>query len=337
MAVNLLATTNPGVTSSFTQREALSLAPVLALRVAEQCGTRLLLIKGDSYTHHGLRRDPLHADVDVLIPPEGITAFLAEMNELGWHSRYGDHDDYLGQHHSKTLVHPNWPIDIDVHRWFPGFLRDPADVFERLWAARTQTAIGSHRIPITSFAGSVLVMILHSVRSTGDNPRHAKELRSLASQSATWTETQRTAISELAVSTGCSQSLADVLPMLRIEAGRADGADPAALAAWRATIAGHTTSPKVWLRAVRAKPLSQWPRTIWELIWPAEDYMRTTRHVEPGNAPLRRARRERLINAGRRQLARAVRSLGWRQRNPLDDARKRSANPFIGSDDRLAR
>lgn len=304
----MMTTNMTNARGNLTQREALSLLPALALHVAEQCGTRLLLVKGDSYTHHGLRNERVHADIDVLLSPDDVTPFLAAMTDLGWHSRYGEYDDYPLPSHSKTLIHERWPIDIDVHRRFPGFLRDPRQVFEELWDTRSEVTLAGRRVPVTGLAASALVLALHSVRSKLDDPRYAPELERLCEAARGWDTKTRDDVRDLAIRTGCSQSLAQVLPRLGVEANLPDGADPIDLQRWASNLERGFPSPSLWFRNFRGSPLHSWPRMLWDTIWPNEAYLRGTRQIRPGKAALNRARRERIFRGSRNLLAVVIRN-----------------------------
>lgn len=93
---------------------------------------------------------------------------------LGWHSRLGRFDSYPFPHHSVTVIHEAWPCDIDVHHRFPGFLSSPGPVFDALWARRVSIPMAGQHIDIPDFSSSVLIMVLHSARSSTDNPATRK-------------------------------------------------------------------------------------------------------------------------------------------------------------------
>ena len=76
--------------------------------------------------------------------------------------------------HSVTFVHPDWPCDIDLHRYFPGLLAHPPDVFEAFWARRTRVEFAHKPCEILDRPSSLIVMTLNHLRSRASddlNPR----------------------------------------------------------------------------------------------------------------------------------------------------------------------
>ena len=184
--------------------------------MARSHGLRVLVIKGSSLNHHRLRERTSHADVDVLVAPDDVEPFLKAMGDIGWRARMGKYNDYPVRNHSVTLIHDRWPADLDVHRVFPGFLRDAGEVFDQLWSRRVEIESANQPVDITDFSGSALVLALHSARSKAENPRHADELARLIQLSADWSAEQRADIAELARATGCSQALDEILPLMGV-------------------------------------------------------------------------------------------------------------------------
>lgn len=133
---------------TLSHAEAIPLAQLLTTEAAKRVGARCLLIKGATLDWHGLRPPRIPADVDLLVAPDEVEPFIDQLEEWGWYVRLGPFTDYPFPHHAVTLIHDQWPCDIDVHRRFPGFLRDPADVFDVLWGAEGIDAgrqrIGEH-------------------------------------------------------------------------------------------------------------------------------------------------------------------------------------------------
>lgn len=303
MMIRVPASTD-GASATIELSESLALLQALTAEVARRHDMRLLLIKGDSLTHHGLRRPRVHADVDVLLAPRDADRFIDALAKWGWRPRQGRFVGYPAPHHSVTLIHDNWNADIDVHREFPGFLRDPDEVFDALWARRTPMRSAHQTATITDFAGSVLVFALHIVRSGSSDPRFAVELHALVEASENWSESQRTDIAALAAATGCSHALEAILPRIDVEL-RDDEADPAALHRWRARIEGRATSFGSWWRAITGASPREWPRRLWHGIWPSEEYLRTGTYLQPDDQRVNRARALRLRD-GMRRNARAL-------------------------------
>lgn len=145
--------------------EAVPLASALVDHTASRAGVRTLLIKGASLEHHGLRPPRTSADVDVLVDPVGLDDLLAALAGLGWKRRSDVFPTQRDAPHAITLVHPEWPCDLDVHRFFPGFLADPAAVFDALWTSSTRIRIAHVLCRIPDAVHSALIYKLNLLRS----------------------------------------------------------------------------------------------------------------------------------------------------------------------------
>ena len=283
----------------------------LATSVARSHGLRVLVIKGSSLNHHRLRERLFHADVDVLVDPDDVEPFLAGMAANGWRARMGKYNDYPVRNHSVTLIHDNWPADLDVHRVFPGFLRDASEVFDKLWSRREEMISANQPVEITDFASSVLVLALHSARSKAENPRHAQELAHLVKLAADWTEEQRADVAELARATGSSQALDEVLPLMGVSVSTNDGASPADLARWRQVIHGEASSLEAWRANLAQHSVLSWPGLVWHAIWPSEEFLRATSRIPPNATDIDGIRLKRLTD-GAARIGRALKvKLGW--------------------------
>ena len=268
--------------------------------MARSHGLRVLVIKGTSLNHHGLRERTSHADVDVLVAPDDVEPFLKAMADIGWRARMGKYNDYPVRNHSVTLIHDRWPADLDVHRVFPGFLRDAGEVFDQLWSRRVEIESANQPVDITDFSGSALVLALHSARSKAENPRHADELARLIQLSADWSAEQRADIAELARATGCSQALDEILPLMGVPVSTDDGASQADVTRWRQVIHGEVSSLEAWRANLREHPVHRWPGLVWHAVWPREEFLRATSRVPIGETNLNRIRQQRLTDGAAR-------------------------------------
>ena len=104
--------------------DAAALAYRLVQHRANQAGIRVIFVKGMVANHHRTRPIRNSADADVLVEPHRYQDFISLLAGDEWIER------------PKTLIKQTWPCDIDVHQFFPGFLAEPAGVFELLWARR---------------------------------------------------------------------------------------------------------------------------------------------------------------------------------------------------------
>lgn len=134
--------------------DAVELVSAWVSRATETNSIRSLLIKGESFAYLGLRAQQTSADVDVLVEPGEIARLDALLREHGWIRR---EELFAGQWdapHSRTFVHPEWPCDLDVHTFFPGFLADPRVVFESLWDRGTRMTLAHTSCSIPDAAPS---------------------------------------------------------------------------------------------------------------------------------------------------------------------------------------
>ncbi|PJJ65650.1 nucleotidyltransferase family protein [Compostimonas suwonensis] len=277
--------------------EAVELAHALIDRVARARGIRALFIKGPSLALHGLRPPRVSADVDVLVDPLRFDELFDALVSLGWSERPSTFASRAFTTHSRTLVADGWPCDIDAHHRFPGFLADPAVVFEALWRRRTTMRLAGVRCEVPDRAGSILILALHSLRSSTAVPRHRGELDHLiGAVGPALSETERADLAELALETGSVATLDSVLPALGVDAR----ATPEELAApealeWRRRVAAGAPITHHWLSAVMDAPWRGRPRLLLHALWPSAHDLRLDHpDIAPGSLALLRARWQRL-------------------------------------------
>ncbi len=280
------------------QDEAIRLAYALAAKAAELTGVRVLAIKGIVASHHGLRTAHTPADIDVLIEPDGFTAFTRQLEGWGWRVRVGEFSDLPAPHHSLTYINDTWPCDIDAHHRFPGFLAAPERTFDALWERRQLATVAGRLIPIADWSGSVAIMSLHSIRSAGDDPAQARDLNDLAALSSSWTLEQRRDLSDLARATGCVQSLGAIWERLDVPVDPTnEDISVDDLAEWQRKLDGRVPSIRVWLRYLGEGEPRQILARARVMLWPPEVMMRASRPIPEGDLPLLRARVARITKA----------------------------------------
>lgn len=152
--------------------EAVPLASALVGFVARLNGMRALIIKGSTLEAYGLRPPRLSTDVDVLVDPSCIEDLAALLSDQGWARRESRFPGQWDAPHSLTLVNDEWPCDIDLHRFFPGFLADPEVVFDELWARRQVLAVAHSECDIPDEPTSALIMALNEGRARGKDKTH---------------------------------------------------------------------------------------------------------------------------------------------------------------------
>lgn len=141
------------------------LAAALAFTVARRHGLQCLLIKGHASQTHGVTGDRTAADIDLLVNPDDIEVLVAALEACGWaqrlHSKLGD----MLAWHAVTMSHPQWPTDIDVHRYFPGLLAHPSTAFGVLWQRRAETELAGVSAAMVDAPSSLILEALHSQRT----------------------------------------------------------------------------------------------------------------------------------------------------------------------------
>lgn len=156
------------------QDEAVLLATALVDFVAATAGLQVLFIKGPAATIMGLRGPHVSADVDVLVRPEDLDRMVELLGGRGWLERPFGAAPVRHYSHSRTLYHPQWNCDIDVHDRFPGMEASPEKGFETLWRDRQYLVMAARRVAVPSIPAAVIFQALHSLRAISV-PRHRDE------------------------------------------------------------------------------------------------------------------------------------------------------------------
>ncbi|WP_291048146.1 hypothetical protein [Herbiconiux sp.] len=236
--------------------------------IARRSGIRILLIKGLVAEELKLRPARGYADVDVLVEPARFDEFIEQLARIGWHERVHlwlfDRID----EHSMAVIHDNWPIDIDVHRYFPGFLRSPEDVFEQLWEHRQAFTIAATERTGTDAVAGAAILGLHSLRSL-HYERTSREYTFLVDQLRADPETAE-ALAELAAQTGSSETLSPLLSAVGVPPRPGPAIDRHDLAAWRRRTA-HPSRAGEWMTYFSRIPVRRWPGELRVVIWPPRE------------------------------------------------------------------
>ncbi|GGF12994.1 nucleotidyltransferase family protein [Subtercola lobariae] len=146
------------------QRDAINLATAWVSYRAARLGIRALILKGPIASRQRLRAEKLSTDVDILVEPGQMKRLIDELQVAGWQERFSPAIPWLIELHSITLIHANWPVDIDAHHYWPGFLGDRRAVFDDLWNARSSHQIAGVTIFAPDRVSNCLVLALHALR-----------------------------------------------------------------------------------------------------------------------------------------------------------------------------
>lgn len=276
-----------------TAQEAAPLVHVLCERVAQASGTRALAIKGPVVAMQGLRAPRVSADVDVLVHPDDLDRFVAAMKAAGWHGAVESTAPRLRRAHSVNLLHDHWPVGIDVHHHFPGFLAPDSDVFDTLWERRARIELAGVPVSTADPVSQVAVVGLHLLR---DDPEgkglRVKDLVERAGQ--VLSPSDQDELLDLAIRTDSVVPLRPVLEQLGLERARTiDTTHPAELLSWLDR-AGGATPGTVWGRHLRRTPWWLWPMAVWRAVRLTDAEIATYHGGGVTRRELAQARRRRL-------------------------------------------
>lgn len=291
--------------------DAVSLAYGLVQHRATQAGIRVLFVKGLVANHHQTRPQRTSADADVLVEPHRYLDFIGLLGEDDWFERPKAELLSSVTEHSITLINQTWPCDIDVHEFFPGFLADPAEVFELLWQRRAPLQAANRTCFGTDLVGTILIQGLHSIRSSTSNLRHPAELAYLYDDVAPrLSEQDKDALRELCEATGADFTLGGLLEKLGVPL--ADRPLPVQwrdkAIGWHARVQSDSTGAGQWITSIRKMVWWKRPYFLFRILWPTEADFRIGRFdLEPGWLAGFMGRWKRILK-GIGQLPRALRS-----------------------------
>jgi hypothetical protein len=259
----------------------IELLHALVARVAANAGARVLLIKGPTLARQALRAERVSADVDVLVDPAGLPALVEALRVAGWHPRSGPADSP----HSITLVHDRWRGDLDLHRYIPGLVHDPADSFEVLWGRREPQRFAGHDVPVPDRLCHAVLLALHSLRNAGDPQRDTE----LANAVAALSGADGGDVTAIVHGLGAGYALRSTLGPagIRVEP---DDVNSRRARAWRVRMSsGYGTY--IWLMHIRRVPWRQKPAALLRAVWlPAAEIRQNEPDLAAGAVALLRAR-----------------------------------------------
>jgi hypothetical protein len=249
-------------TTALKASEAVDLAHALVASVAETLDVRVLFIKGPSLAWWGLRPPRTSADADALVDPARLPALVAALQQLGWHERPTWFPTAASRRHSVTLIHSQWPCDVDLHSFYPGIFVDAVVAFDAMWSTRARMPIAGVEVDVPSQAVSACILALHALRAPASD-RTASELPALVTAiRERFSPTQIAAIEQAATILRCRETLA---PFLRdIGASVVDDLTEQERRTWELRINADPTT--AWIVTLREAPWTDRPRLLWTAL-----------------------------------------------------------------------
>ena len=292
-----------GTGSALALPESVALLHALVDRTARDVGARVLFIKGPVLTRQGLREQHTSVDADVLVEPAAMSRLLDALDALGWKEAVERTGALVLPLHSTTLRNPRWGCELDVHDRFPGFLAEPAEVFEALWERRTTVEVAHREVPCPDEVAHATVAALHWLRDGLSEATREKLKFLVHALEPRLDEAARAELTELVRRTGSAEPLRPFLEMLQVDVPVTEHDTTA----WRIRTASSGMKTIGWVVELRETPLRQLPGRLWHALVLTEAEIRNEQpDAAPGAWGLFRARLRRL-NYGLRALPEAVR------------------------------
>lgn len=255
------------MSETFIARNEVAVPLLCALvdHVARDEQLRTLAIKGPVFRADGLRK---HAsqDADVLVHPADFEAFLAAMARRGWSdTREPSTTRAVMDPHSVTIVHPRWPVSLDVHRYFPGHLAEPTHVFDQLWSTRREATVADRQVLAPDLPHSAVLWGVNVLRD-GVGVHTGRQ-----DDWCDWVVSHDLSaeVVAAAVSTGATETLGPLLERLDVPVPAPVHTDPVKLRQWRLNQQGDTRGLGLLLRLRESSPL-RWPGLLKDGLWPTD-------------------------------------------------------------------
>ncbi|WP_227718743.1 nucleotidyltransferase family protein [Micrococcus sp. FDAARGOS_333] len=172
-------------------RARLLLAHATLTHALADAGIRALHIKGYAALDGAYVPERSSTDVDLLVHPDDAPQTLRVLAQQGWPlvTDFSEGSIFM---HAATLRHVQLGY-VDVHRLFPGIGIDPAEAFERLWAARVERMRAGRPLPVVDLQHQRLLIILHAARDVSRRRLDVSHIRRTVSEDA-WESLRRLAV-----------------------------------------------------------------------------------------------------------------------------------------------
>lgn len=261
---------------SLLPSESNALLAALVCVIAARNTIRLLVIKGVTLEALGLRPPRTSSDVDVLVDPADASPLVSILESLGWHERESTVGSDLHARHGVTLVHNEWPTDLDIHFEFPGMLAGAQRSFDVLWSGRAPLPMAGQVAWVPDRESSIVIWALHSLRGRQAQARHAEDLeRLIASVLPSLPGADLQELADRALELGADAPLRVVPEFAEIIGDRQGPQASSTLEAWLAEVAQtHELSP--WFQILRNAPRPARPQLLARAMWPSAHDLRLT-------------------------------------------------------------
>lgn len=235
--------------------------------LAQEADLDILHIKGYIFGSDTYPRDRASTDVDVLVRPQHLEAFIEATRQAGWKAvtSFASGSDF---HHAMTIYHPVWGL-ADIHRSFPGLGLGTAQAFEALWSQRRLKKMGGFPCQTTSLVDSWLLVYIHSARSTLDFKPDVRYLNSLLSSR------QREAVAQRVEQLGAELAYAAALGTLDRYSDHPD------YLFWKAASEPTTEVTRWYARVKNAPTFTEKLRTFLDIIFVNRDHLAMKLGHEP--------------------------------------------------------
>lgn len=272
---------------------------------------RALFVKGPTLSAQGLRPARSSTDVDVLAHPDDFERVCALLRSNGWIARPRTFAARFYDDHSISFIHSRWPCDVDVHRRYPGFLAEPAVVFDYLWERRTTLTFADIPCDVSSRSANALIMGLHALRGATSGSRHRAELTHLLEEVA-FDDADRQELADLAAATGSRESAAALLSGLAVPRSALQPAPVSRAAAqrWAVRVATADAPVWVWFDSFRHVAGRQRLLVVWRALWPSRSDLAAAGGADASTWPKRLTLRLQRVRRGIPAAARYLR-LRW--------------------------
>lgn len=207
--------------------------------------------------------------------------------------------------HSTTLAHVNWPCELDIHGRIPGFLGEPATVFQELWERRVSHTMAEVGIVIPDRVAHAAIWAINILRDSG-----GEWVADLADLERRLSPHDAIELSGIAPVLGAGVTLEPFIS--RLPGGVSSGQESPVslqLAEWQMLLESRHVHSVAAVNDLLRAPLYRWPQLAWRSLFPPEHELRNIVPTSnPGWTNLQRARLARL-RFGLRDLPRAVRTV----------------------------